>query len=101
MALHMQIVSLLELCNPFVKKLDIKQLLPSDKGPPVIEEEDTERLGETAVYNLHYYTHHSLSELSSTQKPKDHLDVQYITKYMTNLEQLHLCYRWVTANLIG
>lgn len=35
----------------------------------------------------------SLSELSATQKPKDHLDIQYITKHMANLEQLHLCYR--------
>ena len=26
-----------------MKRLDIKQLLPNDKGPPTIEEEETER----------------------------------------------------------
>lgn len=44
-----QIVSLLELCNSFVKKLDIKQLLPSDKGAPTIDEEDTERSEDIAM----------------------------------------------------
>ena len=41
----------------------------------------------------------SLSELSATQKPKDHLDIQYITKHMANLEQLHLCYRSIARLL--
>lgn len=44
------IVTLLELCNPFVKKLDIKQLLPNDKGPPTIDEEETERFKEIIIY---------------------------------------------------
>ena len=49
-----QIVSLLELCNPFVKKLDIKQLLPNDKGPPTIEEEETERFEELFTPTLYH-----------------------------------------------
>ena len=79
-----------------MKKLDIKQLLPNDKGPPMIEEEETERFEELLLMpfsTLCLQTLCSLSELSSTQKSKDHLDIQYITKHMTNLEQLHLCYR--------
>jgi len=39
----LQILALLDLCNPFVKRLDIKQLLPSDRGGGATEEEDTER----------------------------------------------------------
>ncbi|XP_065888616.1 dynein regulatory complex subunit 5-like [Dysidea avara] len=72
-----EILALLDLCNPFVKRLDIKQLLPNDRMGGTAEEEDTE----------------SLSELSATHKVKDHLDIQYLTKHMSNLEELCVCYR--------
>ena len=50
-----QIVTLLELCNPFVKKLDIKQLLPGNKGAPPIEEEETERFRWMTIYMLYVW----------------------------------------------